>query len=121
MLMTRNMMSSPAASRAATAGGTAPVASSTTMPASTPSASLAPIPEGHDLAADGVGLVHRQDLVAVEVGRQRRPGSSHQDRVAGGEHHFSGAELLAGALDGDHDQVAGFGDHPREGGLADEA
>ena len=78
------MISAPAASRPATTGGTASVASSTTMPDEHGDRLLGAGAERHHLAAHHIGRVDGEHFgIGVDVLAQRLPCSPHEQRVAG--------------------------------------
>ena len=107
--------SAAAASRPATGGGTAPVASSPTMTTSTAIAAFGALAWGGSPGARAPAdrPRARQSEVAVEVA----PGALHEQRVAGGQHARTG-QLLAPPLHAEHDEITAVGDHAGEQALA---
>jgi hypothetical protein len=118
IVSTRPTTIAPAAFGPATAGGTAPVDSKTTIAASTTSARRSPGPWWH-LTPDQLRLVENQHSGVVEPLLERTPRSSEQQCVAHGEDCLTG-QFLALALHGEHDQVAALGHHPRKHCVPDE-
>ena len=113
-------ITAPAASSPATAAGTRPVASSTTIAARTPSAGIAPGPIGSAWRRTRSGELTTQDLGRGEVVVERLPGpcSSRMSPAASALARRRGPAPLA--LDGEDDEVAARRDHAGEQPLADQ-
>ena len=90
------------------------MASNTTITATMTERPLGARAERHGLAADDVGFVDDEHVGILEVDGEGVPRALQQHDVAGGEGDLPGAEVLALAMDGEHDEVAALGDHPRE-------
>ena len=99
--------------------GTAPVASSTTITASTAIVRFAPAPSGTAWRRTSSGRSttstsgsSRFSSSASHVPCRRIVSPDREDVLA--------RPVLALALDGEHDEIAAVGDHPGEDGLADQ-
>ena len=84
--MIPDRMIAPAASSPATAGGTMPVASSSTMATRMTMACRAPGPIGTAWRRTSSGELDDQDIGIVEMNVERLPGALQQHGVAGLEH-----------------------------------
>ena len=115
---TRSTIIAQAASSPATAAGTAPVASSTTIAGQHGERRLRPRAHRHRLAAHELGRVDDQHLRVLELLVERGPGAPQQQRVAPGQHGL--ADVLALALHGQDHEVAARRHHAREDRVADE-
>ena len=76
-------------------------------------------PERDRLPADERRLVDDEHVRIVEVVLERAPGALQEQRVADRELRLAG-QVLALALDREHDEIAALRHHPREHRLADQ-
>ena len=110
----------PAASRPATTGCTAPVASRITMAARTAMARLAPAPSGTPCCRTSAG----ESTTSTSGSASRLPSSApHVPRSSSASpiaRLVASSSVLAAALDGEHHEVAAVGDHARVHVRADE-
>ncbi len=113
--------SAPAVNRAATTGGTASVASNTTIPHEQGDRLLGAGAERHHLATHDIGRIDGEHVgIGVDVLAQRLPRPAHEQRVAGLELDAGVAEWQVVAQHAHDRELTALGHHPAVEALADQ-